>query len=186
MPSPIGHALGGAAVALIADLWPGRPVGRLRLPLACVGLAALADVDLLLPIAHRTITHSLAAVAFITIIAVAVTGKVTVGRWRIALACGAAYASHLFLDWMAADPTAPSGLQVLWPMSSTWFISGWNVFRATERRHIFEWAAMRTNFLAVVQELAILAPVVVALWLVRVKTLARFAAELSRGDHSAQ
>jgi inner membrane protein len=186
MPSPIGHALGGAAVALIADLWPGRPVGRLRFPLTCAALAAVPDVDLLLPIAHRTMTHSLGAVAFMTIIAAAVTGKVTEGRWRITLACGAAYTSHLLLDWLQADPRAPYGIQALWPLSSTWFISGWNVFRATERRHILEWASMRSNFLAVVQEIAILGPVVLALWLVRVKALARLAAELSRGDHPPQ
>jgi hypothetical protein len=186
MPSPIGHALGGAAVALIADLWPGRPVERLRFPLTCAGLAAFPDVDLLLPIVHRTMTHSLVAVVLTTIIAAAVTGKVTAFRWRVALTCGAAYASHLLLDWLQTDPTPPSGLQALWPLSSTWFISGWDVFRATERRHLLEWATMRSNALAVVQEIAILGPVVVGLWLVRVKTLARLATELSRGDHPAQ
>jgi membrane-bound metal-dependent hydrolase YbcI (DUF457 family) len=197
MPSPIGHALGGVAVAWIADLLPGRPTGRVRLTLTCAGLAAIADTDLLLPIAHRTITHSIGAVAITTIIAAAVTGKVTRkklqdGRmagwqnWRIALTFGAAYASHVLLDWLQADPTPPYGLQALWPISSTWFISGWNVFRPTERRHFLEWAAMRTNLLAVVQEIAILLPIVVALWLVRVKAVARFATELSGGDHPTQ
>jgi membrane-bound metal-dependent hydrolase YbcI (DUF457 family) len=186
MPSPIGHALGGVTVALIADLWPGRPVGRLRFTLTCASLAALPDADLLLPIAHRTITHSIGAVGVITIIAAAVTGKVTPGRWRIVFTCGAAYASHVLLDWLQADPTPPFGLQALWPISSTWFISGWNVFRHTERRHVLEWAVMRSNVLAVLQEIAILLPLVVALWLVRVKALARFATELSRSDHSAQ
>ena len=200
MPSPIGHALGGVAVAWMADLLPGRPAGRLRLTVACAGLAAIPDADLLLPIAHRAATHSLGAVAAVTIttiIAAAVTGRVTRrklqdGRiaelqdWRIALTFGAAYASHLLLDWLQADPTPPYGLQALWPISSTWFISGWKVFRPTERRDFLEWAAMRTNLLAVVQEIAILLPVVVALWLVRVKAVARFATELSGGDHPTQ
>ena len=208
MPSPIAHALGGVAVAWIADLLPGRPAGypsghpfgnlsgnlsgnpaaadSWRLPLACAGLAALPDIDLLLPIAHRTVTHSLGAVAavgLLMIIATAVTGKVTP---RIALTCVVAYASHLLLDWLQTDPTPPHGLQLLWPISSTWFISGWNIFRPTERRHFLELATMKRNVVCVAQELAILVPVVAALWLVRVKTLARLAAEMSRGHHPAQ
>src|ERR1700720_1561223 len=74
MPSPIGHALSGVAVAWIADLMPGRPTGRSgypaisRLSLACASLAALPDVDLLLPIAHRTVTHSLGAVVAVGLV----------------------------------------------------------------------------------------------------------------------
>jgi membrane-bound metal-dependent hydrolase YbcI (DUF457 family) len=139
---------------------------------------------LLLPIAHRTVTHSLAAVAVVgvlTIIATGVTGKVTT---KIVLTYMAAYASHLLLDWLQADPTPPLGLQLLWPFSSTWFISGWSVFRATERRHFLELATMKRNIVAMLQELVILAPVMAALWLVRVKALARLAAEMPRGDHS--
>ncbi len=194
MPSPIAHALGGVAVAWVADLVPGRssgpyPPGALhaassRIALTCACLAALPDVDLLLPITHRTVTHSFAAVAAIgvlMIIAAGVTGKVTT---KIVLTCMAAYASHLLLDWLQADPTPPFGLQLLWPVSSTWFISGWSVFRATERRHFLELATLKRNAVAMLQELAILAPALAALWLVRVKALARLAAEMSRGDHS--
>lgn len=191
MPSPIGHALGGVAVAWMADLLPnrpttGRPLANSSLTLTCAGLAALPDLDLLLPIAHRTVTHSLGAVltvGLVMIIAAAVTGKVT---RRIALTCMAAYASHLLLDWLQADPTPPYGLQALWPISSTWYISGWNIFRATDRRHLLEVATMKRNIAAVAQELAILVSVVAPLWLVRVKALAGLATELSRGDHPAQ
>ena len=195
MPSPIAHALGGVAVAWVADLLPGRPSApdlpsqpraassRIALTYAC--LAALPDVDLLLPMTHRTVTHSLTSVVFVgvlMIIAAGVTGKVTT---KIALTYTAAYASHLLLDWMQADPTPPFGLQLLWPFSPTWFISGWRVFRATDRRHFLELATMKRNAVAILQELAILAPVMAALWLVRVKALARFAAEMSRGDHTS-
>jgi membrane-bound metal-dependent hydrolase YbcI (DUF457 family) len=195
MPSPIAHVLGGVAVAWVADLLPGRPSGPpvsrelpaagSRVALTCACLAAFPDVDLLLPITHRTVTHSLSAVAFVgvlMIIAAGVTGKVTA---KIALTYMAAYASHLLLDWLQADPTPPFGLQLLWPFSSTWFISGWSVFRATDRRHVLEVATMKRNAVAILQELAILAPVMAALWLVRVKALARLAPEMPRGDHSA-
>ena len=95
----------------------------------------------------------------------------------------AAYASHLLLDWLQADPTPPFGIQALWPASSTWFISGWDIFRATERRHMFEPATMQRNIVAVVQEIVILAPVAAAAWLVRVKALAGLPAEMTRRDH---
>lgn len=196
MPSPIGHALGGLAVAWAADLLPPQTHGRPRDPsngrpegphynylCLCAGLAVLPDGDLLFPIAHRTATHSVAAVAAVAllmIVASRVTGKVTA---RVALACVAAYASHLLLDWLQADPTPPLGIQALWPVSSRWFISGWDLLRPTERRHMFEPATMQRNVIAIAQEIVILAPVAAAAWLVRVKTLARLPAEMARRDH---
>jgi hypothetical protein len=193
MPSPLAHALGGVAVVLVADLLPRRQescvapgAGDSRLVVACACLAALPDADLLLPIAHRTMTHSVVAVAAVglfMIIAAAVTGQVTL---KIGVTCVAAYASHLLLDWLQTDPTAPHGLRILWPFSSTWFISDWNIFRGTERSHFLELATMKNNLVAVAQELAILLPVVGGLWLVRVKTAARFAAEMSRRNHPPQ
>lgn len=183
MPSPIGHALAGLAVAWGADLLPGQPISGPRLTLTCTALAALPDADLLLPIAHRTATHSLTAVAavgLLIIVATGVTGKVTT---KIAVVCMAALASHLLLDWMALDWTKERGIQLLWPFSHRWFISGWDIFRGTERRHLFSVATLRTNLAAVSQEIAILAPVALAAWLVRVKALARFATEMPRSDH---
>src|SRR4051812_25436573 len=108
MPSPIGHALAGLAVAWGSDLLPPRAGGRpggLHPDYVCVMLAVLPDADLLLPVAHRTVTHSIAAVAavgLLIIVASRVTGKVT---RTVAVACVAAYASHLLLDWLQTDPT---------------------------------------------------------------------------------
>ena len=45
---------------------------------------------------------------------------------------------------------------------------------------------MRRNVEAIAQEVAILMPIVLALWLVRVKALAGLASELARGDHPAE
>jgi hypothetical protein len=42
------------------------------------------------------------------------------------------------------------------------------------------------NLLAIAQEMAILVPIAAALWLIRVKTLARLAAEQTRRHHAAQ
>lgn len=164
MPSPIGHALAGLATA-----WGG---GRLREPAwplaaVCAALAAIPDADLLLPGAHRTFTHSFVAVAVVLIIAAAVTGKVT-GKidWRIVLLCGAAYGSHVLMDWLGADPNPPSGIQLLWP-SAGWFIAPWTIFPGTERRHILSVASFLTNLKAVGVECAVMAPVAAGAWLTR-------------------
>ena len=79
-----------------------------------------------LPI-HRTVTHSVGAVALTMIIAAAVTGwvtrrvKVKVGTrlkyLGVAVICAAAYGSHLLLDWLGADRKAAYGIQALWPFS---------------------------------------------------------------------
>ncbi len=199
MPSTVGHALAGVAAAWTADLVPGDRGRRTappirpfydraggRLTLACAGLAAIPDIDLLFGV-HRTVTHSIGAVILVIIVAALVTGKVTRrSATRVVLMCGGAYATHLVLDWMAADSVLPYGIQALWPFTDAWYISGWNLFRQVTRRHFLSTAAVRANALAVAQEIAILGPVLVALWLVRVKALARLAPEVARRDHPAQ
>jgi membrane-bound metal-dependent hydrolase YbcI (DUF457 family) len=157
MPSPIGHALAGAAIAPLA----GRGKAA-AFVLACAALAALPDIDLLFPGFHRSVTHSVGATILVTIMAMAVTGWVT-GRinWRVSLVCGAAYGSHLLLDWLARDPNPPYGIQALWPFSQRWFISGWNIFPPTERDHLFSARAILINLRAIVQEVVILGPIAV-------------------------
>jgi membrane-bound metal-dependent hydrolase YbcI (DUF457 family) len=99
--------------------------------------------------------------------------------------CGAAYASHLLLDWLAVDRFPPSGFQLLWPFSGRWFISGWDLFPQTQRNQVLSAAGLRVNLNAFVWETAILLPILALLWSVRVKALARFAAKAPRGDHPA-
>ena len=121
--------------------------GALTLSAAALGTAP--DLDLFLA-QHRAITHSVGAVAAVFIVAGVVTGQVTgkvqrskfkgqsakskfkvqsealrVERaLRVAAICAAAYGSHLLLDWLAIDRRMPYGLQVLWPFSDGWYISG--------------------------------------------------------------
>jgi inner membrane protein len=191
MPSPIGHALAGVAVAWSAEQLPGsaglkRPFA-LGVTLSCAAIAVLPDADLLyLPI-HRTVTHSIGATILVTILAIAVTGKVTrlstlrraqvPGRgsthpgahvaWGLVLMCAAAHSSHLLLDWLGADPSAPFGIQALWPFSHRWFISGLDLFPPTERRHVLSAASIAINLRAAGREIAIMGPIVLALALWR-------------------
>jgi len=199
MPSPFGHSIAGLAVAWAADLVPGDRAWRAApasaswyhragngLSVACLLLATTPDLDLALA-RHRTYTHSVGAVAIVGLLA-AVAGYFLAPRhaMRVGLTCAAAYASHLFLDWLGVDLYPPPGLQVLWPFDSGWYISGLDLFRQTRRNRLLTWPVFSQNLLAMAQELAILGPIALTLWLVRVKALARFAPEKSRRHHSAQ
>lgn len=155
MPSPIGHALAGIAVgALIAR----RPGWRL-LAVAAVA-AALPDVDFFLPLQHRGPSHSVgaAAMAFAAALVVLSTGSHVTHRWRTAAAVGLAYASHTLLDWLGADTSTPRGLMALWPVSTTFYISGLDVFNSVDRRY---WTSgfWTRNAMTVLREIAILGPV---------------------------
>jgi membrane-bound metal-dependent hydrolase YbcI (DUF457 family) len=198
MPSPIGHALFGVLTAWVGDLLPVRSAdrnnttagpgfnrARAGLTVACAALAAVPDIDLLFA-GHRTVTHSIGAVVLVGMTAAAVAARSGRPVVRITLLCAAAYASHLLLDWLAVDQTAPRGVQAFWPLDHRWYISDWNLFRPTERRHIFTGAAMTQNAVAIAQEILIVAPLLAVAWLVRVKTFARLATEMARRDHAPQ
>jgi membrane-bound metal-dependent hydrolase YbcI (DUF457 family) len=203
MPSPIGHALAGVAAAWTADLVPGDRLWRTAprdaswyaragngLTLACACLAVLPDLDLVMlpfkPETHRTVTHSVGAAVVVGLTAAAMAGRARRPAARVSLMCAAAYATHLLLDWLGADRFPPFGLQIFWPFSDGWFISGWDLFRQTARRQLMSPAIIRLNALAIAQEMAILVPILVALWLVRVKALAGLATELTGRDHAAK
>jgi len=195
MPTSIGHALAGAAAAWGADLVPGRRAWRTAPPtsswyrragngltLLCMGLAAIPDADLLFG-THRTYSHSIGAVIAVGIAAAGIASLRGRPVARVASMCAAAYATHLLLDWLSVDPTPPRGIQALWPFTGQWYISEWNLFRETAREYFLSLPTIWTNTRAAVRELLILAPIVAAIWLVRVKALAGLAAEMSRRDH---
>jgi membrane-bound metal-dependent hydrolase YbcI (DUF457 family) len=185
MPSPIGHALAGIAVAWGADLVPGDRAWRtaaaaapwyLRagngLTLLCAGLGAAPDLDLAFT-EHRTVTHSLGAVVLVGLVAAVLAANARRPITRVALMCAAAYGSHLLLDWLGADYYPPRGLQLMWPINREWYISGIDLFPQTARLRLFTHGPMRTNLHAIFQEIAILGPTVVAIWPLRVRALAR-------------
>lgn len=93
----------------------------------------------------------------------AIVGVVDVSRAGWTLACAAAYASHILLDWLGSDTAPPIGIQALWPLSRQYFESPWHVFYAVDRRYWlpgFFTGAFRT----VGWELMVLGPLAVAAW----------------------
>lgn len=177
MPSPLGHALAGLTVGLLAEKTPSASaeshppsssgIAATPLVLACALMAALPDADLLIFDWHRTATHSITATALVFIVTAVVTGKVT-GRpaWRWAAALAAAHATHLLLDWLAIDPRPPSGIQLFWPFSREFYISRLDIFPGTERR-IFRQGALLLNARSAMWELLIMGPISAAAWWVR-------------------
>jgi membrane-bound metal-dependent hydrolase YbcI (DUF457 family) len=199
MASPIGHALAGIAVAWGVDLVPGNRAWRTSAPsaswymrsgdgftLVCAVLAAAPDLDLLFGRFHRTMTHSLSSVAIVAAIAGLVAARARLPVTRVVVMCAGAWATHLLVDWLSADQSTPRGIQLLWPFDGRWFISGWDIFIGSERHQLFSEATMRRNLGAIAQEIALLMPIVIVVWLVRVKTLAGLSSQLPRSNHSAK
>lgn len=174
MPSPLGHVLAGLTVGLMGDPAPASRTpwwtdATTTVVLAAALAAALPDADLLVPVRHfhRTATHSLAATALILIITAAVTGKVT-GRanWRLALLLATAHLTHLVMDWLGYDRNPPPGIQVLWPISRTYFISGLEWFPPTAREGL-TFSMLRINAWAALYETLVVGPFVVVAWVRR-------------------
>ncbi|HEV3142056.1 MAG TPA: metal-dependent hydrolase [Vicinamibacterales bacterium] len=190
--------MAGVAAAWTADLVPGDRAWRTApsgsyiyaraggtLTLVCGALGASADLDLLWG-GHREHTHSVGAVLFVALFAAAMAVNARRPVVRVTLMCAGAYATHLLLDWLGADDFAPYGIRALWPFSDHWYISGLDVFRATQRFFMTRTDAIRANAIAIVQEILVLGPIAALLWLVRVEALAGLAAKLPRGDHAPQ
>jgi len=125
---------------------------------ACLG--ALPDLDLLIG-AHSGATHSIGAACLIGAAAALARGAGAGLRlWRSAAiagaACAAAYGSHVLLDWLSSDNSAPIGIMALWPVTRGYYESDLHVFMAISRRYYQGWAFVRQNLIAVAREVAIL------------------------------
>jgi membrane-bound metal-dependent hydrolase YbcI (DUF457 family) len=158
MPTPLGHALGGLAAGWsIAGGGSGRSSRRRAITFAALG--ALADIDLLFH-AHSTYTHSIGAALLAALLAFAFRRETI-----FALACGAAYGSHVLLDWLGTDTSPPFGITALWPFSSAFYYSGVDLFPTVDRRYWLPGFWQRAVH-SVTIELIILLPITaLVLWL---------------------
>ena len=186
MPSPVGHLLAGVTTAWVAEALPSlrhrfdanRPSASAAAPavtplvLLCAALALAPDVDLLFS-SHRTGTHSAGALGLV------VAAAALAAKWRgwpvlaTTVACGIAFGSHIFLDWLGHDSSLPIGVKALWPFSDAYYISGTDLFADVSRRYWNPKEFIFQNARSIGRELAILLPVAVLGWLLRATSTGR-------------
>jgi membrane-bound metal-dependent hydrolase YbcI (DUF457 family) len=163
MPTPAAHALGGLAAAFLVDSIRRRPMLSPALLAASAAAAMAPDLDLLAG-SHRTYTHSLGAVFIVGLASWVIARGRVPSAVRAALIVMAAYGSHLVLDWMGKDTSIPPGFTALWPFSSDYYVSGWNLFGEISRRYWLPQEFVLGNLRALSWELAVLTPLLVVAW----------------------
>ena len=172
MPSPVGHALGGAIVSLVmAPNGPGAwSLGLGRNAFTLVALAAvLPDIDFAWG-RHNMETHSLGAAILAGLAVLAWTrGK----NPSLALAVTLAWSTHVLFDWLGSDDTPPLGVMALWPLTSAFYFADAFVFEAISRRY---WLPnfISHNAWAVIKETLILGPPFLLLTALRWRGRRRF------------
>jgi inner membrane protein len=173
--SPLGHALTG----LVLHAASARDECELRSRARALGfafLAAAADLDLLARFVdgrshHHEITHSLGFAAAV---------GAAVGLWarwrswpraaRTGCLAALAWALHGTVDFVSRDTSPPFGPMLLWPFSNQYWISPVIIFLDTART--LTWAAARKDTLAMLWELVLLGPVLLAIWHIQRRRLA--------------
>lgn len=164
MPSPVAHVLGGLATAFVVDSLVRRPSLTVPVLIGSATMAVAPDFDLLAG-THRTYTHSIGGVAIVGVICWLVV-RARSSRMTTAAVLTAAYASHLLLDWLSKDTREPSGLTALWPFTTKYYQSGWNVFPEISRRYWLLDEFIFSNLRAAAWELAVMTPLLFVAWVV--------------------
>lgn len=177
MPTPIGHVLAGLALQSCASKhdW----INNWRIGLVSLFAVVSPDLDFLLGYCvgnpnkyHHQFTHSFA----FAIILGFVLGGVMASQNRMRLKLGFYFfiliCSHLGLDFVTKDTRAPFGEMLLWPLTTSYFISPIVVFsdvkRASTNREFLPSLLNGHNLLTIFYELIILTPIWLAgLWKAR-------------------
>ena len=159
MPTPLGHALGAAAVGWAVGP-PHPPADRavaLRHGLWFALLGMFPDLDLIWG-PHRGPTHSVGAALIVSLAGAALTNNP-----RLGAAAGCAYATHALLDWLGADSSMPVGIMALWPASWEYYQASTPFFDSVWRRNETPdfWSH---NIKAVAKELLVLVPAAFVGW----------------------
>jgi inner membrane protein len=170
MPSPVGHALAGLTVHVLAARNPTDLHDRRRAAVA-VAAALAPDVDLLFFLVdgrnhHDYETHS---IGFAFCAALVAFGAARACRWarplNLGVTAGLAWLSHLLLDYLNVDTTPPIGIMALWPVGAGFYKFPWPLFLDIGRT--LNWATVRHDGLAAAWEAAVLTPLLLGVWRLR-------------------
>jgi hypothetical protein len=167
MPSPIGHAIAGLTAHVLASRTEEDLRNPRRVALA-LGAALAPDVDLLFRLVdgrnhHGNELHSVGAALAAALIVSGVWRAW--GRLRapsLGFAVGAAWMSHVVLDYLNVDTNPPIGIMALWPLDSRYYKCPWPVFLDIGRT--LEWATVRHDAIAAAWECVLLLPVLALAW----------------------
>jgi membrane-bound metal-dependent hydrolase YbcI (DUF457 family) len=180
MPTPVGHALGGLAAAFLTSSASRRAQMSPQVLTAAAAAAVTPDLDILVG-AHRSYTHSIGATALVAAVSWLILRRRSTFRAKAVsesksrrdppavvatMALASAFASHLVLDWLGKDTSAPPGLTLLWPFSSAYYLSGCDLFGEVSRRYWLPEEFIFGNLLAMGWELAVLTPLAFLAWVV--------------------
>ena len=138
MPTPVGHLLSGISAYTI--LKPARP-NRKWIFFAALFMAVMPDFDFVFGFFvdnpnryHHHFTHS---IFFITVMSLFVAFILAQNSRAHLLAdfvlLTVAGLSHLFLDMLAVDTSAPYGMPLFWPLSEKYVISPFSIFSDIQR-----------------------------------------------------
>jgi hypothetical protein len=180
MPTPLGHAVVGAAVGVFAKA--SSPTDRLVYTALGTALAIAPDLDLLPGLLmgqpaqfHGGISHSLGLALVVSAVAAGLLklrGKSFGTAFLIGLL---AYGSHLVLDMLGPDGRPPIGIPVLWPLSGGYFLSPVSLLLGvrhapTASTPTAEWVQgllSPHNVAAIALEMAIAVPLLIVAWKLR-------------------
>jgi membrane-bound metal-dependent hydrolase YbcI (DUF457 family) len=162
MPTPLGHAVAGAAAAFLTHAAVRRPHLTMPVVLSAAALAVAPDLDILVG-SHRTFTHSVAAPVVVGVAAWIALRRAP-NALPLSVALAAAVASHALLDFLGKDTSSPAGLMLWWPFSYEYHKSGWDIFGEVSRRYWRPEEFIFGNLQALAWEMVLLVPLFVFAW----------------------
>ncbi len=181
MPSPVGHTLGAFStlLALKPDIVTSRYKTNIALGAAFV-FGSLADADFVVAhfstapyLRHHYFSHSIPFAICLTLLCWIILKCFRFrNAGKFAGPIGAAYSSHLLLDYFADDGSKPYGIPLLWPFTNRHFIAPFNLFYSIQRGEFTDIFSMH-NLFGILIEIAIMGPITILLILLakrRVKT----------------
>ncbi len=169
MPSPLAHAMSGAAIYLALRETDGVDSRRMAI---VAFTASLHDLDLLPGLLfgaewaiHRVATHSLAAALLFSAGVYALLGaRPHASAMRMWQMLSLAYLSHLLLDWVSYDDTLPQGIAIWWPLSTDYYMAKVTIFNNVVRHDLLAPPVLAHNALALLWEAALIGPLLWWTW----------------------
>jgi membrane-bound metal-dependent hydrolase YbcI (DUF457 family) len=174
MPSPLGHAIAGLTVHVLACRRRHELLDWPRVALTA-GAALAPDLDLLLRFVDGRNHHggAMHGLGFAILAGAAGFLLARVRRWvrpgALGVAVAFAWSSHVLLDYLNVDTHPPIGILALWPFSRAYYKFPWPIFLDIGRT--LEWSTMGHNALAAAWEAALLLPLLVWAWRSRTRSI---------------